>query len=199
MSGISILMVSANFHPYLVGGAEKQALELSRELVKQGASVLVLTRRVGGLPRKDQVRGIPVRRLAAWGPGIFGSMVFMCSSFLYMLFHGLRYQAFHVHLAGSEALSAALAGKILRRRVVVKVGGAPGFSEVFLSSRTFLGRMKLKLLRKLAPSMTAVTQELVGEMHQNGLAGVPVRVVPNGVDTRSFRPLPKERKAQLAC
>ena len=112
MAARSVVMVSAGFHPY-VGGSEKQALELSVALKAAGWEVLVATRRLKGLPSRETIRGIPVARL--WAPGSGGalnSLGFMVSLFVFLLRRAASYDAIHVHLAGSPALPASLAGRI---------------------------------------------------------------------------------------
>jgi glycosyltransferase involved in cell wall biosynthesis len=192
-----VVMLTPNFHPH-VGGAEKQALELSRALLAKGVPVRVLTRRRAGLPDEETVHGVPVRRVAAWGPGIVDSAVFMLSSAAYLLAHRGDYGTVHVHLAGSPALAACLAGALLGKRVVVKVGGGRGIGEIALSGKSLPGRVKLRLLRLFRPDLVVVTRELVDELREFGLQAVGV--VPNGVDTKAYRPVsPAERDAFRAC
>lgn len=183
----SVVMVSPGFPPG-VGGAERQALELSKELLARGVRVRVLTRRLGGLPAEGEVEGVPVRRLPAWGAGLCGSAVFLTAVFLWLLLRARSYGAVHVHLAGSPAVAAALAGRLLGKRVVVKVGGGRGIGEIAVSSRSTAGRLKLRLLGLLKPRFTAVSADLVAEMSERGMDVSGARVIPNGVDVARHRP-----------
>ncbi|MBI3548982.1 MAG: glycosyltransferase family 4 protein [Elusimicrobia bacterium] len=191
-----VVMVSPNFHPY-VGGAEKQALELSKALREEGVWVRVLTRRKGDLPRWETISGVEVLRLAAWGHGLVDSLVFMASSFWWLLRHRGEYHAVHVHLAGSPALSAAVAGRLSGRPVVIKIGGGRGIGELAASSRTWAGRLKLKALAALKPQFATVTKDLVAELSEHGLGEAPVVVVPNGVDTKRYHPVSPAERASL--
>jgi len=190
-----VVMVSASFHPH-VGGAEKQALELSSALKDRGVAVRVLTRRLSGLPAADEVRGVPVERLWRAGGGLVDSMTFMASLF-WRLLAGAPYDAIHVHLAGSPALAAALAGKLRGKRVFVKLGGGRGIGELAVSSKSAAGRLKLQALALLRPRFVAVTRELVVEAERYLGKGVSVHFMPNGVDTRRYRPVPPEEKSAL--
>ncbi|MBI4347873.1 MAG: glycosyltransferase family 4 protein [Elusimicrobia bacterium] len=192
----SVLMVSANFHPY-IGGAEKQALELSRALLALGVDVTVLTRRVGGLAGEERVDGIRVRRLPAWGWGFVDSFVFMAATFAWMLLHPRRFQAVHVHLAGSPALAACLAARLLGKRSIVKLGGGKGIGELAASKGSIPGRLKLRALAALDPQFVAVNRELVAELAEHGLPSARVVIQPNGVDTRHYRPPAGDEKARL--
>lgn len=188
-----VLMVSASFHPYL-GGAEKQALELSAALRARGADVRVLTRRLPGLSPSDETRGVPIERLWRAGKGAVDSATFMLSLF-WRLVRRRDYDAVHVHLAGSPALAAALAGKLARRPVLVKLGGGAGIGELAVSSRSVLGRLKLRALALLKPRLVAVTPELVSEAARYLGPAMPVQQLPNGVDTQRYSPASPEDKA----
>lgn len=185
-------MVTPNFYPY-IGGAEKQALELSKTLASMGARVLVVTRRTGGLPATEIIEGIEVRRIFAAGSGVVNALTFMTSCFLFLSRRSFACDVIHVHLAGSPALAACLAGFLFRKRVFVKVGGGRGIGEIALSSRSWTGRIKLMLLRLFRPSFIAVTADLKEEMAEFGI-GEGVCVIPNGVDTDRYRPATEEEK-----
>ena len=57
-----ICLVNALFHPFS-GGVEKHMYELSRELVKQGVDVTVVTARLSGLPAFEEIDGVKVHRV----------------------------------------------------------------------------------------------------------------------------------------
>jgi glycosyltransferase involved in cell wall biosynthesis len=192
---MKVVMVSAGFWP-AVGGAERQALELSRALRARGADVVVLTRRVGGAAPREEVHGVPVRRLPVFGTGALDSLCFVFGALGWLLKHGGDYDAIHVHLAGSPALAAALAGRWLGKPVLVKLGGGRGIGELAASSRTVLGRLKLALLASLKPRFLAVVPDLADEAREH-LPGASIEVLPNGVDVDRYRPVSAEEKRAL--
>jgi glycosyltransferase involved in cell wall biosynthesis len=185
MRPLSVVMVSAGFWPS-IGGAERQALELSAALAARGHRVVVLTRRVGGLPARASVRGVAVRRLPSPG-GALDAPVFLLGALLWLLLHWTDWDAVHAHLAGSPALAAALAGRLLGRPALVKLGGGRGIGELAVSSKTRLGRAKLRALGLLRPRFLAVVGDLADEAAEF-LGPVPIEVLPNGVDAARFRP-----------
>lgn len=192
-----VIMVSAGFWP-VVGGAERQALELSRELRARGTDVSVLTRRVGSTPSRDQIHGVPVRRLRVFGTGALDSLSFLFAALGWLLKHAGEYDAIHAHLAGSPALAAALAGGFLGKPVLVKLGGGRGIGELAVSSRTSLGRLKLRLLAWLKPRFLAVVPDLAAEAREH-LRGASIEVLANGVDSARFKPIsPAEKQALRA-
>jgi len=191
---LSIVMVSAGFWP-AIGGAERQALELSAALAARGHRVTVLTRGVEGLPGSETVRGVHVRRL--WAPGgALEAPVFLAGVLIWLLLHWVDWDATHAHLAGSPALAAALAGKMLGRPSLVKLGGGRGIGELAVSSKTGLGRAKLRALGLLRPRFLAVVPDLAEEARAF-LGPISIEVLPNGVDTHRFHPAAPEDKRAL--
>lgn len=192
---MKVVMVSAGFWP-AVGGAERQALELARALRARGADVVVLTRRVGALPPREEVHGVPVRRLPVFGTGALDSLSFLFGAFGWLLKHGGEHDAIHAHLAGSPALAAALAGRWLGKPVLVKLGGGRGIGELAASSRTVLGRLKLALLASLKPRFLAVVPDLADEAREH-LPGAAIEVLANGVDVERYKPVSATEKQVL--
>jgi glycosyltransferase involved in cell wall biosynthesis len=190
-----VIMVSAGFWP-AVGGAERQALELSRELRSRGTDVRVLTRRIGCTIPREEVHGVPVRRLRVFGSGALDSLSFLFGALGWLLKHEGEYDAIHAHLAGSPALAAAVAGRWLGKPVLVKLGGGRGIGELASSSRTSLGRLKLRLLVWLKPRFLAVVPDLAVEARDH-LAGASIEVLANGVDVSRYKPVSPEEKRAL--
>jgi glycosyltransferase involved in cell wall biosynthesis len=186
---LSVVMVSASFHP-IVGGAEKQALELSAALAARGHRVQVATRRLPNLRAREDVRGIPVHRLWRTGPagGLLDAASFMLSLAAFLWSRRAEYSVIHVHLAGSPALASCVMGRVLRKKVFVKLGGGAGIGELAASSRTAAGRLKLRALKVLKPRFLAVAKELAQEAEKYLGTGVSVHILPNGVDADRYKP-----------
>ncbi len=183
---LSIVMVSASFHP-VVGGAEKQAWELSRALLRRGERVRVVTRRLPGLKREELVGEVPVLRLRCLGRGLLNSLTFMASLFFYLMREASDFDVVHAHLAGSPALVCAFVARLRRKGCLVKVGGGRGVGELSGSKGNIPGRLKLWSLRLLAPPLVTVAREVAAEITAH-LGALAVEVVPNGVDTERYRP-----------
>ena len=184
----SVLMLSQTFHP-VIGGSEKQALEISRALVKRGVKVTALTRLRPGLPAGETVDGVVIKRLACPGSGALNSAVFLLKSFFWMLANRASYDAVHVHLASSPAVGAAAAGRLTGKRVVVKLGGGKGVDEISLSQRTFLGRLKLAFFRAARPELLVMNTEVYEWLKgEPAYAGFNLRRFRNGVDTGRYTP-----------
>jgi glycosyltransferase involved in cell wall biosynthesis len=184
----SVLMVSQTFHP-VIGGSERQALEISKALARRGTAVTVLTRRPAGQPAEENLDGVRVLRLDCPGSGLLNSAVFMLKVFFWMLAHKDEYRAAHVHLASSPAVAAALAGRLAGRRVVVKLGGGKGVDEISLSQRTLAGRLKLAFFRYARPELLVMNSEVLEWLRSEpAYAGFNLRQFRNGVDTGRYTP-----------
>ncbi len=184
----SVLMLSQTFHP-VIGGAEKQALEISRALAERGVRVTALTRRPAGLPERETLDGVEIVRLSCPGSGALNSAAFMLKSFFWMLANRASYEAVHVHLASSPAVAAILAGRLTGRRVVVKLGGGRGVDEITLSRRTFPGRLKLAFFRLAGPELLVMNSEVYSWLKSEPeYAALKLRQFRNGVDTGRYTP-----------
>lgn len=184
----SVLMLSQTFHP-VIGGAEKQALEISKALVKRGVKVTALTRLRPGLPAEEAVDGVAIKRLACPGSGAFNSAVFMAKSFFWLLANRASYDAVHVHLASSPAVAAVLAGRFTGKRVVIKLGGGKGVDEISLSEKTFAGRLKLAFFKLASPELLVMNAEVYQWLSETPrYAGLKLRQFRNGVDTGRYTP-----------
>lgn len=191
----AVAMLIANFHPHL-GGAEKQALELSKALLAQGAGVFVVTRRLPGLPAREDVEGVPVFRLPVLGSGAINAASFMLSAFFFLLKKRADYKAIHVHIASSHALAACAAGFLTRKKVLIKFAASRDFGDVHTSLATLPGRLKLKVLDWFRPTALIINTEIEQELRDAGLH-LPVRRFRNGVDTGRYVPLSYSAKVEL--
>jgi len=196
MSDISVVMLIAGFHPY-IGGAERQTLEISRALLREGAGVRVVTRRLPGTSPCEEITGVAVTRLYCPGRGLVNSLWFMAASFIWLARHRREYRVIHVQLASSHALAACLAGVIFRKGVLVTIGGGPGIGEIAASARTLPGRLKLRLLALFRPAAITVSAGLKDELVRYGLGALKMQTLPGGVDTGRFSPPQFDEKNAL--
>jgi len=184
----SVLMVSQTFYPER-GGAEKQAFELSKALVKKGLKVSVVTRRTKELPARETLDGVKIERFAITGSGAVDSLTFMIKVFFYMLAHRADYDLAHVHLASSPAVAALLAGRLTGKKTVVKLGRGRGLDEISLSQRTFLGRLKLKFFSLAGPRLLVLNAEAYDWLKNSAeFPGLRPCLFRNGVDTGRYTP-----------
>jgi glycosyltransferase involved in cell wall biosynthesis len=191
---LSICIVTDAYLPS-IGGVENHVLYLSAELKRLGHDVVVVTHKPPPVPNQvaRQVElPVPVHRLAG------GLLIFrehdiaidprMVSSFKNLLDQS-RFEIVHGQSEGSYLVYEALAAA--RRRGITTVltrhsmlQNKPALARSFLISLT-------RLLTRRADGLIAVSRACAEE--SAGFPG-PVRVIPNGVDTAEFRPMPAERQ-----
>jgi len=193
---IGVCMIIAYFPP-VVGGTEIQTLRLSKALITRNVNPIVITRMLQGLRKFEEVDGVPVYRLFTLGSGTVASLSFMFSSFLFLIKNRKRYQIIHAHLASSPAITATVAGRVLRKKVMVKFACSGKTGNIQTSDRTFLGRAKLKFLMKYADIFVCPSEEVKRELINYGFVKERIAEVPNGVDTALFYSVDDFQKGNL--
>ncbi len=192
---LSVVMVIQTFYPS-IGGAEKQCLVLSKALQERGVRVNVLIERLQGYPKNDKIQGVPVTRLGWGGTSVWHSITFMVAVFWHLIRNPRRYDIIHVHLAASHAVAAALAGKLIGKKVVVLIGGGKKIGELAVSRHSLFGRLKLLALGFLHPNFIILSETQRDELEGFGLESIAVHLMPNGVETKIYHPAkPQQRKA----
>ena len=190
-----VWMIIPSFYPAL-GGAEVQAQQLSKALLKKGWAVNILTRRhisgFSGLSAKEIVGGVPVNRSYSWGKGKIGSVFFMIGGLWHILWHG-RGDIFHAHGEGASAWMAVLAARLFGGRSLIKLRtGVYVYQRQYFHG--FAGWQFRKLLR-MTGLIIVVNQEVRKWLIDTlGISSEKIRLVPNSVDVVAFYPVPVEKK-----
>lgn len=188
MNSIRVVMVISSFAP-VIGGAERQALQLAQRLVQQGLTVQVLTRRYPGLEATEEMNGVKVWRLPVAGNGRnpLSSVMFTAGVVLWLIRHAKEYDVVHVHASLSPAVSALLAKLWTRKPVLVKVAcSGPHGDVASMRRRPFLS-LRCRLLRR-ADRFLVLNSESIQELQELGLDKRQMASIVNGVDTTYFAP-----------
>ena len=180
-----IVMLVNEFTP-VSGGAEKQAERLAAYFAARGNMVWVITRHFPGLATSETMHGFHVIRPATWGPGKIRTITFVLGALtqLWLLRHQIS--IIHAHMLFGPAFAAALAGKLLGKRVIVKLGSSGPTGEIQLSLRTARGRLRLALLRQWADVMVALDRDMQAEALSAGFLPERIYRMVNGIDASSF-------------
>jgi len=182
-----VVMLVNEFPPLPVGGAEIQAERLSSYLAGQGWPVWVVTRRGDGLPASEKRNGFTILRPQTLGTGKLRTITFMFFT-LVMLFRMRRqYQILHAHLAFGPAFVATMLGRLLHKRVIVKLGGSGSIGDVYTSRRTWRGRLRLAAIRRWADIVIVLTDVMRNEALSAGISPEHIRIFNNGIDASSYR------------
>ena len=161
-------MLVNEFPPLKVGGGERQAEQLSIQLVRQGLIVGVITRGAQNLPDYEERDGLWVQRIQPRGSGKLESLNFLFGAMWQLWQRRNDYHIIHAHLAFTPAIAAALIGKVLRKPAIVKFGNSGQFGDVQVSQATRRGRVKLALLRRWGKRFITLDQAMHAELLQAG-------------------------------
>lgn len=202
-----VLILAESFYP-LGGGVGTYGLALSRELVKRGVAVTVVTRRQQPrLAAHEALDGVEIVRLAPARFPRTGKYLTLAPVLLYLLRHRQEYDLIYVWGLRILGVVAALAGKSLGKPIVLRaeqtgeISGSfawqdrhPGRLGVSLLQSTL--RMRDKLLRR-ADQFVAISSDIAEEFRQAGYSPDRMTRIPNGVDLGRFQPVSREQAYEL--
>lgn len=184
-------MVVRLFHPW-VGGTERQAHKLARELIKRGHSVRVVTGRwFRGTVSSEVVDTVPVSRHSTlWeffgikGLRKFGGYLYMVTLAWHLYRTRHDYDLIHVHGLNYHTAVAAALGRKLGKPTVVKLANSGTASDIV---RTRSGR-QLAGSRLLLPAalrcdrFVALSPAIAEELREAGVPEERIVSIPNGVE-----------------
>lgn len=185
-------MLISRYPPH-IGGAEIQCQRLSRELVRRGHSVTVLTERLPGLPAQEMQDGVSVHRFRCFGRPPWSSLQYALQAGCYLL-KNRDFDILHAHMLALPALTALAIGYCARKAVIVKVAGARQTGDIGTSQALRRGRIKLFIFRHWTPQIVCPSRESAQELQSLGIPADRLHVIPNGVDTQEFQPASSDEK-----
>jgi len=184
-----ICMLIARFYPY-IGGTERQALLLSKSLISRGIKLFVVTERHRkNLPKYELVENVPVYRLSSLGKGLISSITFFISTVLFLIKRRDTFDIIHVHLASSPALAAILVSKILKKKTIIKFGGAGYTGDIGTSKRRPFGKVKLKIISRYGDMFVVPSETVKNELIEFDFPKDKIVKINNGVEEKIFFPL----------
>ena len=170
------------------GGAEKQAERLAAYFAARNRPVWVITRHFPGLATDEMMNGFHVIRLVTWGPGKTRTITFVLGALRHLWLLRNKIAIIHAHMLFGPAFAAALAGRLLGKRVIVKLGSSGSTGEIQISLRTARGRLRLALLRRWADVIIALDDDMLAEALSAGFLPERIYRMVNGIDVSAFAP-----------
>ena len=183
---LSVLMISSFYYPY-IGGLERQAHTLSKELVRLGAKVTVLTGRYdSGLPRRQRLDGVTVRRLPFSRRAWLRALIFLPAITAFLIFNARKYDVIHLHGFGWYLLAVTPIARLLKTPVLLKFPSAKkgGFAGI---KKRRLSRVLLGLI-KSPDAFVSISDEITEELLAGGIPRSRIFKAFNGVDTALYHP-----------
>lgn len=206
---MKVCIFTETYYPE-VGGGETQSQLLAEGLIASGHSVILLTRRSGGELKKQERYGeLEIYRLPPAGVGQLKKWGLILSGLPMLISLRNHYDLIFVSGYRIVGLAAVLAGKLLRKPVILKADSQGemtgdffesglkkfGFSHKSLTFRLFL-KFRNAILKK-AEAFSAISAEIASEWTSSGIPQNKVRLIPNSVDTTRFTPVDSAQKSLL--
>jgi len=190
-----ILIINYEYPP-LGGGAGNATAHTAREMVRQGARVLVVTSAFKGLPAREAVDGYAIRRIPtlrahAEKSSPLEMAVFMASACLYApwIARAFRPTAVIAYFGIPSGPAAWLVRQTCGAPYAVSLrgGDVPGFQPYDLAGFHRLTGPLIRFLWQRAGAVVANSQGLA-ELAARFEPGLAFPVIPNGADIERFHP-----------
>lgn len=182
---LRVAMMIQSYWPVL-GGAQRQVQQLGPLLEHRGVAVTVVTRRPPGAPLRAAEPGVELRRLRVPPIGAAASVVYTAHGAV-VLSH-LRPDVIHVHDLLSPATAALIASARSPRPVVAKVLSTGLGGDIDRLLQKPFGARRLALMARRFAAFVCLSEEVEQELAAHGVSRERLHRIPNGVDTRRFRP-----------
>lgn len=177
------------------GGAEAQVGTLSRWFARHGIPCTIIAPMVpwGSQQATEQEGDVEIIRLRYPRIPVFGGLILQLKLIVLLFRRRHRIRALHCHIANNMAVATAVANRLLKKNMLVKLTGHTELNGGILATRPGLStRLKRKLLKPAL--MQAISHMLAERLQQAGFEKRQIVEIPNAVDTQRFRPSPELRR-----
>jgi len=189
-----VAMIVQRFRP-AIGGAERQIERLAPLLADRGVAVTVITRRLADTPIRERRDGLDIIRVRVPRGQRAASLAYTMGGVRALL--DLRPDVIHVHGLLSPATVGMLGSTLLDRPAIAKVlaSGPRGSLDRLLAKP--MSRLRLREISRRFRAVVTLAEESDRELLAHGVPPALLVRIPNGVDTRHFRPARPGEKAEL--
>ncbi|RVC59563.1 MAG: glycosyltransferase family 1 protein [Mesorhizobium sp.] len=187
---IRILLVLSTYFPESYGGAEQQTRRFARALVERGVSTTILAPRLShSTPKRSAIDGVPIERLRLHAaPNLGGrhmlSFLSWCVQLvIWMLRRRDEFDVVHIIHGRLHAVPAALAGALLRKPVLAKMGrGGRCFDLDVVREKKIVGRWASSMIKRHVTAFIANSRQIAGDLKRHGIEADRIHLIPNGID-----------------
>jgi len=187
---LHIVMVLPTYLPESFGGAEQQSRKLCEALEQLGVDVTVLAPRLLAATPVRESRGrttierLRVRRAPNLGGRHMASFLLWSLKLGWWLYtERRRYDVIHVIHGRLHAVPAAVAGRLLGKPILVKLGrGGAHFDLKIVREKRLGGPFFSRLLTDLSTAFVANSREIADDLQAIGIADSRIHRLPNGVE-----------------
>ncbi len=198
---MKLLVLNYEFPP-LGGGAAPVTQHLSKQIIKYGHQVDLVSMHYKGLAREEVVDGIHVYRIrclrkrqATCETIEMLSFVIMAFPFLLKLTKQNKYDLIHCHFIIPTGILAYLINKFRGLPYIITSHGSdiPGFNEDRFTLEHRVTKPLLRLIIRHAKQLITPSNYLKNLILKN-VGKYDIKVIPNGIDIDKFGFLKKEKK-----
>jgi glycosyltransferase involved in cell wall biosynthesis len=210
MSSPRVLLLTTYYHPVL-GGVETNVRRLAAFLARAGFDVRIITKRVyADSPRDERIDDVPVHRLPPVGDrSPAGKWLMLPFAFAALLRRRREYDLICCVDYRGIGVAAIMAGRLLRRPVVVQAGttgvlscsnwddadARRGLGPVGLVGR--LARRPLRTIYGAASAYLCISREIEEEALTCGVPRARIHYLPHSIDTGEFHPPQDQERARI--
>jgi L-malate glycosyltransferase len=170
-------------YPPHIGGVSSHTYLLSKQLIKRGDEVFILT-----YPHPDVKNVNRIKVETAPAPNIKGFRgLFFSITATFKLIRMVRQydiNLIHAHFLIPPGLIGVIVGSILGKRIAVTVHG----SDLLIQAKNPLLRPIIKFIFKRSDYILVVNQALKDNVRNLGISTDKIYLTPNAVDTNKFNP-----------
>jgi glycosyltransferase involved in cell wall biosynthesis len=193
---ISFLLVCHSYPP-VIGGSELEAQRVCSSLIRRGYRITVVC--AGGNPMpplRDWIdpEGVNVRIYAGRWKGSMKDIVFALRVSGMIIREHRNYQFVYFLMQGLHLAAGLPTVRFLGKPILMKIAGS---GVVPLMTRSFLGRLELRWLRKWAYRVMILNDGMREEAMAEGFAADQLYWMPNPVDTDNFAPRGYRERMEL--
>ena len=105
-----------------------------------------------------------------------------------MILKRKQYDILHCHIVqGFHSIAAVIVGRVFKKKVMIKIAST-GVSSDFNHLRRVLGGSAILRFLKKTDILVATSTQAAIEARREGFSDIQIAMIPNGVDTRRFKP-----------
>jgi len=187
----SVVLILPTYLPESFGGAEQQSRKLGLALSRLGVRVTLLAPRLfAQTPKRERDASISLRRFRVRQPPNLGGrhigslIIWTMKLFCWLTLNRKDYDVIHVIHGRLHAVPAVLAGALLRKPTLIKLGrgGIEHFDLDLVSRKRWFGRWYATMLVRYTTSYIANSREIVQDLRRWQIDESRIHEIPNGVE-----------------
>jgi len=185
---MKIIMLISSFYP-LLGGAETQALRLSKRLIEKGHNIEVITRWHKGLEKVEFIEGIKVIRLKVTDIGKLAPLIYMLKTIYYIFRHRKSIDIIHAHALSAPGLTAAFASFITKIPSIAKIAGGGdenGCEIKRIYYKKNMGKYRVAFMKRYISKFIAISKSIQKDLLDVNVPENKILFLPNGIDVSGY-------------